>query len=445
MEATNPVGRSLLLAVGLMALIGCQSERASQIARGQLPQSGVDPLAPIAPIAPPSTPPASAIPPVPVQPLSPIGPVAPAAPLPPSGLPATNVITGTPIPGAPVPPLAKTDITKVGYAATAKTAFTAADLLKASVPRVKVIAIVGANNVITDQEVKEAMWQQFQLLEPYEGLERQAKEKELYAQSLRKTIERELILDDMYAKLKKANKMNVIEEIKEFAVQTTDRQLKKFRDRAGAKTDDEFAAMLRAQGLTVLVIRRQIERQLMAEQYVNSMLKEKGRRVGLGEIRDYYDKHPNEFQSPDSVKWQHIFISTNRHANPQAAYNHAAQILQLAASGNDFAALAMKYDDGVAKQQKGIGTGEKRGEILPADVEPTVWALKPGQISNVIQTPTGYHIVRIVEREVAGVQPFDTKMQGKIRDKLNDSNYETEYKKLVEQLWRKGVVRIVEE
>jgi parvulin-like peptidyl-prolyl isomerase len=105
----------------------------------------------------------------------------------------------------------------------------------------------------------------------------------------------------------------------------------------------------------------------------------------------------------------------------------------------------MKYDDGVAKQQKGFGTGEKRGEILPADVEPTVWALKPGQISNVIQTPTGYHIVRVVEREFAGVQPFDTKVQGKLRDKLNDSNYETEYKKLVEQLWRKGVVRIVEE
>jgi hypothetical protein len=62
-----------------------------------------------------------------------------------------------------------------------------------------------------------------------------------------------------------------------------------------------------------------------------------------------------------------------------------------------------------------------------------------------LQTATGYHLVKVVEREVAGVQPFDVKVQGKIRDKLNEAITEAETKRLVEDLWRKGVVRVMEE
>ena len=88
------------------------------------------------------------------------------------------------------------------------------DLLKKSVPRVKVVAIVGANNVITDQEVIESVWQQYDKLKNLEGRERQVKQKELYNFGLRRTIERELILDEMYGKLKKANKNGAIEDLR---------------------------------------------------------------------------------------------------------------------------------------------------------------------------------------------------------------------------------------
>ena len=86
-----------------------------------------------------------------------------------------------------------------------------------------------------------------------------------------------------------------------------------------------------------------------------------------------------------------------------------------------------------------------RGEIQPADIESTVWALKPGQLSAVIQTPTGYHVVKVVERDFAGVLPFDAKAQGKIREKLNDALYDADAKKMIDDLWRKGVVRVLDE
>jgi parvulin-like peptidyl-prolyl isomerase len=175
------------------------------------------------------------------------------------------------------------------------------------------------------------------------------------------------------------------------------------------------------------------------------MLKEKGRRVGLAEIRDYYDKHPDEFKTPDRVKWQHIFISIAQHQNAQAAYNHAEAIRQKLVGGADFATTSVEYDEGFAKPQKGFGTGEKRDEIAPADVAPVVWDLKPGQMSGLVQTPTGYHLVKVVERDYAGVRPFDPKLQGEIRTKLNEALFKADEAKMVEELWRKGTVRVIAE
>jgi peptidyl-prolyl cis-trans isomerase SurA len=436
MEAANPLCRLLLLAAALTAVIGCQSDTGAK-ARGQIPQD------PLAPVAPPLTPPPGAS--GSFTPIAPLTPAVPGAPIAPGAPGVTPVLPGTAVPGSPVPPTAKgSPVINTSYAAVSKPA-APAELLKNGTPRVKVVAIVGRDNVITDQEVIESVWQKNDELAKLDGHEREAKQKELYAAALRKTIERELILDEMYAKLKKAGKMQVIDEIKGLAVQATDRQIREMKKLIGCKTDDELNMWLRVQGLTLPVFRRQFERQFMSQQYVGSLLREKGRKAGLAEIRDYYDRHPQEFKTPDRVKWQHVFVSLNKHATPQAALDRAEALLKQAAGGADFGALSKQYDDGVAGKQNGFGAGELRGEIQPADLESTVWALKPGQLSTVIHTPTGFHLVKVVEREYAGVQPFDPKLQGKIRDKLNDQFYDADAKKMIEDLWRKGVVRILEE
>jgi parvulin-like peptidyl-prolyl isomerase len=115
-----------------------------------------------------------------------------------------------------------------------------------------------------------------------------------------------------------------------------------------------------------------------------------------------------------------------------------------AAGGADIVARVKQYDNGLASGTNGVGVGSKRGEIQPADVEPTVWSLKPGEVSQLIETPAGYHIVKVVERDFAGVRPFDAKVQGEIRERLLRQYREIEYQRLVEDLWRKGPVRVIE-
>jgi parvulin-like peptidyl-prolyl isomerase len=396
----HPLVRCSFLAAALAVVMGCQSERGT-LARAQGPN---DPLGPVAPAPPPG--------------VTPNAPVAP----PPGG-----AVAGT----------APNTIVRTGF-----TGPTALDP-KTGTPRVKVVAVVGASlTVITDQEVRESVWQRNDELSRLEGREREAKTKELYTAALRRAIERELILDEMYGKLKKANKSSVIDEIKDAAVQGTDRRIRELKKQIGIKTDEDFATFLRIQGLTVQVLRRQYEREMMASQYVNSMLKEKGRRASLADVRDYYDKNPKEFATKDRVKWQHVFVSANKHG--QAAAQRAEAIRQAAANGQDLGALSKQYDDGLAGQQNGLGVGERAGEI-PQDLEATVLRLKSGELSAVIQTPTGYHIVKVLERDYAGVRPFDATVQNAIRDKLDNLLYDADRAKMVEDLWRKGVVQVVEE
>jgi parvulin-like peptidyl-prolyl isomerase len=71
-----------------------------------------------------------------------------------------------------------------------------------------------------------------------------------------------------------------------------------------------------------------------------------------------------------------------------------------------------------------------------------VWALQPGQISGLIETPGGYHIVKVLEREYDGLRPLDIKVQSECHAKLQRQYREIERKKLIDDLWRKGTVEI---
>lgn len=416
MDAATPL-RQWLFAAGLAVVLGCQSNGAgpSGVARAQGPAGPLGPLAPGSAAGSPAGPPV-----------------------------ASGAIVGAPVAGLPVPPRShEPPLQTASYSALATGLDKAAELLKESVPQVKVVALVGASNLVTDQEVWEAVRQRLGELRDYVGPARAAKERELYEAELRRIIERELILDEMFARLKKAGRPGLIDEIKEFASRAADQNLRAIRKLYGAATEEEFVALLRSQGLTLPVIRRQLERQFMADEYVRGLLKEKGRTIGLADIRAYYDRHPQEFRTDDQVRWLDIFVSFSRHPSPQAAQRHAEQIRQQALAGADFVALCRQYDEGLAAANNGRGIGTRRGEIQPVDVEAVVWDLKPGEVGPLVETPTGYHVIKVVDRVYAGVRPFDTAVQAEIRDKLTRLYREAEYQRLVEELWRKGTVQVI--
>lgn len=182
----------------------------------------------------------------------------------------------------------------------------------------------------------------------------------------------------------------------------------------------------------------------MVNLFLGTMLKEKNGSPTLAQLQDYYARHQAEFKTADRVKYLDLFVSLTRFGSEADARAHVDGLFKQALGGADFAELVKKHGHGDSPLRDGVGVGTKRGEIQPAELEATVFDLKPGNISGVVPTETGFHVVKVVERQVAGVRPFDEKLQNEIRYKLMDQASKAERDKLVTDLWRRTGVTVVE-
>jgi parvulin-like peptidyl-prolyl isomerase len=419
--------RRLALVAALAAGAGCgtldrRAHEPAAVERGQAP--------PDRPLPPVSLPPQATPAPAPVVPVS----TPPAAPEPPPRA------VDSP---APIAPLTG----PVGPVAPITTVSAHSSALEAASTRVKVMATVGADAIITDEEVGLLMKQRALDYIELKGDERVRKEREVYRDCLRALVERELLLAEFLGKVKK-NKPGVLPELWEQAGRMADDQLRAMRAAyRGPKkldTEAEFATVLDQQGMPYKVFRRQVERAAMVNLFLGTMLRERNGTPTLAQVQDYYARHADEFKTDDRVKYLDLFVSFGRFASEAEAKRYADDLFQQARTGADFVELIKTRGHGDSPLRDGVGIGTKRGDIQPAALEATVFDVKPGNISGVIPTETGYHIVKVVERQVAGVRPFDEKLQSDIRNKLMDLTAKAEREKLVTELWRKIGVTIVE-
>lgn len=136
--------------------------------------------------------------------------------------------------------------------------------------------------------------------------------------------------------------------------------------------------------------------------------------VTPSEIASYYNSHLDDYRTPDRVRVRHILIATppagpDGKTDPkavEAARAKAADILKQVKAGGDFAELAKKYSQDPGSASKGGEMGWViRGQTV-AEFEKTAFAQNPGQISDLVQTSFGFHIIQTEEKEVAHVKPL---------------------------------------
>jgi peptidyl-prolyl cis-trans isomerase C len=126
------------------------------------------------------------------------------------------------------------------------------------------------------------------------------------------------------------------------------------------------------------------------------------------DAKDFYDKNPDKFAQPESVRASHILILTKDadEAGKKAARTKIDGVLKRVKAGEDFAALAKENSqDGSASQGGDLGFFG-RGRMVP-EFDQAVFALKPGEISEVVSTPFGFHIIKLTEKKEGSTVPFD--------------------------------------
>lgn len=128
------------------------------------------------------------------------------------------------------------------------------------------------------------------------------------------------------------------------------------------------------------------------------------------QIDQYYQQHQKDFQVPDQVQVRHILIQVAPNADAAAdaaAKQKAEDVLKQLRAGGNFADLAKKYSDDPGSKDKGGDLGWiQHGVTVPA-FENVAFALQPGQLSGVVKTQFGYHIIQVEQKQQAHLKPLD--------------------------------------
>lgn len=182
--------------------------------------------------------------------------------------------------------------------------------------------------------------------------------------------------------------------------QTLESQLSKIKSQF--PNEEVFQRELKAEGLTEAELRRtyrgQIQEQLLRDKLISSRLSKVN--ISSREVKEFYDIFKDSLpEQSESAKLSQIFLKIEPSQNTKDSLKSFAQTLaQKAKEGEDFSELAKKYSEDPSAKEGGDLGFLKKGEILP-EFEEKAFSLNPGEISQVVQTTLGFHIIKLDEKK----------------------------------------------
>jgi parvulin-like peptidyl-prolyl isomerase len=218
--------------------------------------------------------------------------------------------------------------------------------------------------------------------------------------------------------------------------------------------------LIRKAGGSLQVARQQIAAQgfdfdrVVQEQYkvklrsVYMMRKEWPKvQVTAQDMRAYYDKHKNDlFSERAQAQFRVIKIGIKQTGSRELAKKKIDDLHRRAVEGEDFAELAANYnDDPYLTRARGAVSGENgwmdRGAYANQKVEDAVWAINPGEVTDVIEGPDAFFIARLDQKKNGRVRSFDeAQVQEQIRNTLQDEQFRALREKRIEQLKADAVI-----
>ena len=174
-------------------------------------------------------------------------------------------------------------------------------------------------------------------------------------------------------------------------------------------TVEAYLKQVQASGMTIDAVREEARRGAGFDK-LGDLEFGTASRVTEADARKYYDDTPEQFEIPERGHVAHILITPADSNDPNQAKVDARikadALLQQIKAGADFSQLARTESDCSSKAQGGDLGYVKRGMTMVAGFENTVFALQDGQVSDVVETSYGFHIIKAFEHKEAGTFSF---------------------------------------
>ncbi len=208
-------------------------------------------------------------------------------------------------------------------------------------------------------------------------------------------------------------------------------------------SEEVYQKALKQTGLTEALLRQQTRDQLAVQKYVESQVISKAE-VSEQATKDFYEKNKDQIRSPDRMHVRHILIAAKAGAAPaekEKARTKAEDLHKQLTGGADFAKLATaNSDDPTSKVRGGDLDWIAPGQTPPA-FEKAAMALKPNEISPVVETPFGFHVIQLVERQAAAQVPYE-QVKGRLAAMLKQKQAQESVQARIKELKAKAKVDV---
>ena len=204
----------------------------------------------------------------------------------------------------------------------------------------------------------------------------------------------------------------------------------------------EFTKTLEQEGTTLEAYRQDMKEQMTRMRLLRRELKTKTL-VSDEEIGEYYVKHRQEYEGKEAVRIKQILILLPQNASRAMKIKlnaDAEMIRKRMVDGESFDMLAVQFSQGPSAATGGDVGFLDKGTMLP-EVDDRAFRLSKDEISEVIVSPVGFHIIKVLDRRGAGIKPIDV-VREEIKAKLEEEKMEKKYEEWIVDLRKKSHIEI---
>ena len=209
------------------------------------------------------------------------------------------------------------------------------------------------------------------------------------------------------------------------------------------ETDEQFAQALQGEGMTMLDLRRQLEKQMLVSRVQQTEVMGK-LSVTDEEVLAYYEQHKAEFSTTPQVTLREILVTvagvegTVNVAADEAARDKAEDIHKRLLAGEPFARLAADSSDAASKANGGL-LGEIPWEDVSPELQKDLNAMKAGDVTRVLRTPRGYQILKMDARTDGSVKPLAEAREA-VSEKVFEGKRKGEFQRYLVKLRAQGII-----
>jgi len=237
------------------------------------------------------------------------------------------------------------------------------------------------------------------------------------------------------------------QKAKEFDIKVTDKDIDRSVEEVMQRNNltlDQLKEVLKKDGSSIEDYRKMLKSEILMSKVVAREVRSKVT-ITEKDIQDYYGQGVKSQDKPgERVRIQQIFIAITPETTAKQAEKLTRQLEDIRAktvAGEDFGQLAVKYSQDASAKEGGDMGYFGRGELLPL-IENAAFNMQAGEVSAVIRTPVGIHIIKVVEKQGSSEETAKTYNRQEIEDSLYRQQVDALYQKWIEDLKNKAYIKI---